>query len=188
MKYIVYQITNIVNDKIYVGAQSTSDVDDDYLGSGKVLKRAIVKYGKNNFKKDVLFVFDNKEDMFSKEREIVNESFVSRKDTYNCKLGGSGGSLKGRKVSEETKKRFSAIRKGVIPSQETIEKRRRSTIGNPKLKSNSGKRLSEETKRKIGEASKGRNVGSKHSEETKEKLKAAWKRRKAQEVSIAKDS
>ena len=178
MNYIVYQITNTVNDKIYIGVHMTSDVDDGYLGSGKVLKQAIKKYGTNAFRKDILFVFDNKKNMFSKEREIVNEAFISRKDTYNCKIGGSGGSLRGRTVSEETKRKISEKKKGKKQSQETIEKRRKSTIGNPKLKANLGKRLREETKRKIGEASKGRNVGKYHSEETKQKMREAWVRRK----------
>lgn len=158
----------------------TSDINDDYLGSGKVLTRAITKYGKDKFIKEILFIFDNRTDMFDKERELVNESFVKRTDTYNLKLGGSGGSLKGRIVSDKTRNRMSGKKQSI----ELVEKRRLSTIGNPKMKTNLGKRLSEETKRKIGEASKGRSLGIIRSAETKQKLKEAWIRRKATNPSV----
>lgn len=184
MNYIVYQTTNIVNDKIYIGVHMTLDINDEYLGSGKILVRAISKYGKEHFKKEILFIYDNKDDMFAKEKELVNESFIARIDTYNVKLGGSGGSLRGRIVSEKTRNRMSTAKKGVKQSLELIEKRKRSVIGNPKLKTNLGKRLSEETKRKIGEASKGRSVGLIRSEETKQKMKEAWVRRKATNLSV----
>jgi hypothetical protein len=61
------------------------------MGSGKRLLNAQKKYGIENFKKEILFIFNNDKDMFAKEQEIVNESFVNRTDTYNLKVGGSGG-------------------------------------------------------------------------------------------------
>ena len=91
MYYIVYRTTNSVDGKIYVGTHKTADLSDSYLGSGTGLARAISKYGATNFKREVLHVFDNPEQMFDKEREIVNESFVKRSDTYNQKIGGLGG-------------------------------------------------------------------------------------------------
>jgi len=35
MKHIIYQITNKVNNKIYIGLHSTKDINDGYMGSGK---------------------------------------------------------------------------------------------------------------------------------------------------------
>lgn len=64
---------------------------DGYLGSGIRLNRAIVKYGEENFERKTLFVFDNQDECFAKERELVNEEFVKRKDVYNMKIGGIGG-------------------------------------------------------------------------------------------------
>ena len=90
MKYIVYRITNLINQNFYIGAHQTNNIDDGYMSSSQVVKSAIIKYGKENFKKEVLHEFDNAVSMFAKEAEIVNESFVKRKDTYNLKTGGFG--------------------------------------------------------------------------------------------------
>lgn len=86
--YTVYQITNLINDKIYIGVHCTNKLDDKYYGSGKSIKNAIKKYGKENFKKEILFIYDNIEEMISKEEDIVTEQFVNRNDTYNINLGG----------------------------------------------------------------------------------------------------
>lgn len=91
MYYIVYKTTNLINGKIYIGQHQTSDLNDGYLGSGKHLKRAIDKYGIENFQREVLYQFDNLEDMTSKEAELVTEEFCKRDDTYNICPGGKGG-------------------------------------------------------------------------------------------------
>lgn len=73
-----------------MGIHKTNNLDDTYLGSGKLLKRAILKYGKDNFKKEILHIFDNEEDMKNKEREIVDENFL-KGNVYNLDTGGNGG-------------------------------------------------------------------------------------------------
>lgn len=52
--YIVYQITNLLNSKIYIGVNKISDpnIDDGYMGSSKYLANAIRKNGAHNFKKE----------------------------------------------------------------------------------------------------------------------------------------
>jgi hypothetical protein len=88
--FTVYKVTNMVNGKTYVGAHRTKDLNDGYMGSGKGIKRAIRKYGLNSFKKEVMAVFDNPEDMFALERALVRVCHVS----YNMNHGGLGGQTK----------------------------------------------------------------------------------------------
>ena len=91
MFYTVYKITNQIDGKIYIGSHMTDQLDDNYMGSGKYLIRAQKKYGIENFKKEILFVFETADEMYAKEAEIVNEDFLATENTYNLKIGGFGG-------------------------------------------------------------------------------------------------
>lgn len=90
MAYCVYQITNLVNGKIYVGVHQGNQLDN-YWGSGIAIRRALRKYGSSAFSKSVLHECSDVETMFAKEQEIVNKEFVHRADTYNLTCGGYGG-------------------------------------------------------------------------------------------------
>ena len=103
--YTIYKTTNLINNKFYIGLHTTDDLNDKYLGSGIFLKKAIKKYGVSNFKKEILHILKTKKEMISKEKEIVNEEFVKREDTYNMTKGGYGLST----LSEE--KRLETIEK-----------------------------------------------------------------------------
>ena len=61
------------------------------MGSGKYLKSSITKHGIKNFVKEILFIFDNEEEMKKKKKDLVTEEFCLRKDTYNICVGGKGG-------------------------------------------------------------------------------------------------
>ena len=87
MFYIIYKTTNKINNKFYIGKHITNDLNDGYLGSGTLLKRAIQKHGRQNFTKEILYVFDNEDDMNKKEKELV----VVSEDSYNLCEGGQGG-------------------------------------------------------------------------------------------------
>jgi len=93
MYYYVYQITNLINGKIYVGKHKSSKhpLENNYYGSGKQITAAVEKYGIKNFKKEVLHFCSSMEEMADKEAEVVTEDFVKRKDTYNMHKGGPGG-------------------------------------------------------------------------------------------------
>lgn len=116
MKHIIYKITNTLNGKFYIGAHSTKDVNDSYFGSGVALNRAIKKHGKENFIKEILYYCDSKESLYELEREIVNEEFINRPDTYNMKLGGAHNNGyrftddQKRLISEKTKDAMSSVK------------------------------------------------------------------------------
>lgn len=89
--YLIYQITNTINQKIYIGKHETFNIDDDYFGSGKYLKRAIEKYGLENFTKTILIDLKNVEEMNLLEKMVVTAEFCAREDVYNINIGGDGG-------------------------------------------------------------------------------------------------
>jgi hypothetical protein len=65
-------------------------MEDGYMGSGTYLKRAMSKYGKEQFEKTILETFDNLRELLDREREIVNDEFLDRDDVYNLVPGGRG--------------------------------------------------------------------------------------------------
>lgn len=90
MYYLIYRTTNLLNGKYYVGAHRTTKKNDDYLGSGVALKRAIKKYGRENFSKEIVEECETEDIMFKREAEIV-DSILEDTDSYNMSRGGKGG-------------------------------------------------------------------------------------------------
>lgn len=90
---MVYKITNLLDNKIYIGVHKTNNLNDKYLGSGKLIKEDIKLKGKKNFKKEILFDFNTYKEALNKEKEIVDKEFLKRKDIYNLVPGGSTGYL-----------------------------------------------------------------------------------------------
>lgn len=84
----------MVNNKIYIGKHVTQNLSDSYMGSGKVLGRAVRKYGKDKFVRELLYDFNTEDKMDAMERSIVDTEFLSRKDVYNVRPGGIGGFTK----------------------------------------------------------------------------------------------
>lgn len=126
MKYYgIYKITNLLNGKMYIGKHITSDIDDGYMGSGLVIRRAIEKYGIENFRKEWLAFCEDEEELNYVERMLVDETWLARSDTYNLNLGGDGGwtyinkhdlcphaGMKNMKHTEEAKRKISEAHRG----------------------------------------------------------------------------
>lgn len=102
MKHIVYLTTNLVNSKKYIGVHQTNDPEtfDGYLGCGiyaahriknpdTPFQKAVLKYGAESFKRETLFIFENRDEAYEKEHELVNIEWISRDDTYNVAIGGA---------------------------------------------------------------------------------------------------
>ena len=99
----LYKIKNNINNKEYIGIHSTNNLDDNYIGSGILLKKAIKKYGIENFTKEIIQYFTTRDDALDAERLIVNESYVISAQTYNTAIGGNSPPLrKGSTLSNTT--------------------------------------------------------------------------------------
>tara|TARA_R110000803_G_scaffold26329_1_gene62425 strand:- start:289 stop:918 length:630 start_codon:yes stop_codon:yes gene_type:complete len=209
MKYTIYKTTNLINNKIYIGKHQTENINDSYYGSGKALKASIKKHGKENFKKEILFVFDTELEMNDKEVELITEEFVSRTDTYNMGVGGEGGAhFKGKTHSKETMQRITeklknrdwSSRKG-RPAHNKGKKDSAETRNRKSEALRKRGPMSEETKERISKSLRGSsgysetiskrmiaNTNSKNhkSEEYKKKqseaMKAAWVKRKQKQI------
>lgn len=167
MYYLVYKITNNVNGKIYIGAHKTEDKNDEYMGSGQLIKNAIKKYGRSNFTKEILFEATNAEEMFEKEALLI-ELGPHSYNLYKSGIGGTGfyngnatqarlDKLKdekwreefGRKISEGLKKKY----------REDDNFRENITQKNRERGKNCPYHHTEEQKKKIGERMKIINSG-----------------------------
>ena len=89
--YLIYKITNLINNKIYIGQHVTTNVNDDYMGSGDHIKNAIKKYGIENFKKEIIAECSSFDEMNDLEGELVNQDFVNNPNTYNHAIGRTYG-------------------------------------------------------------------------------------------------
>jgi len=89
---IIYKITNLLNNKIYIGQDSKNN--KYYFGSGRLIKQAIKKYGKENFTKEILCECSTKEELNQKEVYWINQlKATDRKVGYNMAPGGTGALL-----------------------------------------------------------------------------------------------
>jgi len=124
---IVYKTTNLLNGFIYIGKACGRNITRAYFGSGTYLRRAINKYGKNNFHRIIIDKADNREEQNLKEQFWI--SFYRDKfcDMYNIAPGGEGTGA-GRH-SEQTKRKISAAHKGMFVSEETKRKLSLSHLG-----------------------------------------------------------
>lgn len=93
MKYIgfVYITTNKINNKKYIGMHR-GHKDDSYLGSGKLIRKAIDKYGKENFSRKIIEYADSFEELCELEKFYIEKYNAVRDDNfYNIHDGGFGG-------------------------------------------------------------------------------------------------
>lgn len=176
-KYVVYKHTS-PSGKVYIGITSKS-VERRWLNgrgySTQMFYRAILKYGWDNIRHEILYVNLTKEEAEQKEIELIAYYKSNQPDFgYNIANGGNcAGS-----VAEETKRKLSELHKGKTPSEETRKKLSEATSGinNPFY----GRKHTDETKQKLREIHLGlesKLKGVPQTEETKKKESEAAKRR-----------
>lgn len=168
MYFYLYQITNLYNDRVYVGVHKTKNLDDGYMGSGKILNQAYQKYGTDWFRKDILQFFELESEMFEAEKDLVTEEFIARDWTYNIKLGGEGGfnyinsssivKFKGKTHTDQTKRLISRKNTGLKRSDAAklkisdANKRTNESRGSKVSKALKGRPKTDEQKKKIAES------------------------------------
>ena len=182
--HTVYETTNLINGKYYIGKHSTSDPNDDYLGSGTTLNRAVKKYGIENFSKTILAIFNTEQEALDYEEILVTIEFIKSNNNYNLVVGGgcfgSGDNhpLFGKTHSNETKKKMSDSLKGennpLFGKTHSNETKKKMSEANKGKKSPFFRRTHlEESRKKISDSKKGENhplFGKNRSEETKKKI------------------
>jgi|AntAceMinimDraft_18_1070375.scaffolds.fasta_scaffold05932_8 group I intron endonuclease len=144
----VYLIINKINGKCYIGSHSTNNISDIYLGSGKLIIKAIKKYKKQNFLKYILKQKNNKKESYLLEEYYIDLFNTLIPSGYN--ISPKGGHNIPNSLSKETKKKIGLKSKG---RKHTKEAKRKISIANK------GQKRSEETKRKISKKIKGERNG-----------------------------
>jgi hypothetical protein len=125
-------IINIINNIKYYGRRvcNCPIEEDDYLGSGKLLKLAIDKYGKNNFKKTIICICDSDEEMYEKEKEYINKfNAVYSYNYYNIDFGGAPKS--NVKLDKYQIRKYNYMKKQIELDDPTYYYYKYDKIGNP---------------------------------------------------------
>lgn len=187
-EFYIYKITNLINNKIYIGRHINKQKNDTYFGSGTLITRAIAKYGKDNFKKEIIYYCSSNDELNKKEIYYIKEYNSIFPNGYNISTGGTrvfvlenhpdqeairkkiSDSHKNKKLSEDHKLK---IKEGLCARSEEDKKETSAKMS----KAHKGKIKSPQHRQKIGESNRGKKgkktkgfSGRKHTKETKEKL------------------
>lgn len=134
----VYKITQLSTNKYYIGLRSSNIAPelDSYMGSGILITRLIKKYSFSDFKKEILFVFDTREEASLKEQELVTKDVLQDPLCLNLKTGGDCGafSIYMPILTERVGNKNPNFGNTKKPSQEIIEKRRQGLLNSKRLK------------------------------------------------------
>lgn len=170
----IYKITNLINNKIYVGKEKHNN--PKYFGSGLLIKKAIEKHGIQNFEKTILEECDTFEQMSEREIYWIAELNATNLEIgYNLQSGGIGGcdsEFVKAKISDtvsklwadpdsvyntvEYRENLSEALKQVVWSEERLQKNAEFLKANPPWK---GKKFSDEHKQNIGNSVRGEKNG-----------------------------
>ena len=147
----VYETTCLINGKKYIGMHKWDkpEIDNNYLGSGLLLKQAIKKYGKENFSCKILLCCDSREELSKAERELISKTKAPiNEQYYNIEDGGFGGHSEFC-VQPITENQLKALENG---RKKPASDKLKSTLRNYRL----NVVVTEETRKKLSENQLGR--------------------------------
>lgn len=169
--HYLYKTTNLINNKFYFGMHSTSNLEDEYLGSGKRLRYSIRKYGKENFKIEHLEFFETREQLIEAEIKLINENLLKDPLCMNLRLGGDGGfySIEAcRKGAIEMNKIINSDPGFIFRRNERLKQYREKNLMEGKIISMYynwiGKKHTSETKKKMKNSKINHGIGEKNSQ------------------------
>ena len=169
----IYLTTNNINNKKYIGQKHYDKNSDSYLGSGKILKLAIDKYGKNNFSRITLCDCYSDKELNEKEKYYIDLYNACENDEfYNISDGGTGGNIWKYKTKEEMKEFQAKMSKLTLGNNNGMYGKHHSKETIVKIVSNRDLSIckSEEFREKISKVTSGINngmYGKHHTEESK---------------------
>ena len=125
--YFLYITTNLVNGKYYKGQHSTDDLFDGYLGSGVLFRRALKKYGRKAFKRQIVLFLPDLDSLAAAEKMYITKQDIHSENCYNCIDGGTKQPGKpGVKRPPRTEEHSSAI--SIARAEQYMRKKARGEI------------------------------------------------------------
>lgn len=159
---VIYKITNLINGKIYIG-QTIKPIQQRFKehcnakSNCSILRKAIHKYGKENFSIKTLIVCKNEKELNEREKFCIRLFNSLKPNGYNISTGGENYRTPNRDNSFWT------------PEYRKLRGEKFSGVNNPSF----GRVVSKSTKLKISASLKGRKppiTGKKQTEESKRKM------------------
>lgn len=168
----IYKTTCLVNGKIYIGRHEGIE-EDNYLGSGKIFKLALCKYGKENFKREILRLCETLHELEIWEHVYIKK-YHSQEPTigYNVASGNVNSSKYNPSKLPEVRNK---IKKALTGRKATNETKRKMSDSSPRRK------WTEEQKLNLSKKMSGRKFTKEHKQKLREsklgksgKLSNSW--------------
>jgi hypothetical protein len=188
---VVYTSRHLPTGRYYIGVHSTDNLDDGYLGSGKIICNLVNAHPPEEFERQIHADFPTREQAIDLEAMLV-QPFLIDKGFFplvlNCMPGGSANT---KAFSGTSRQRMSAAKKGKPGNNKgtTFSEQACKNMSNAQL----GKKQTQDHKHKVSVALKGKpkpprtaehtanfvkaNLGRKDSAETRERKRLAGLKR-----------
>jgi len=166
--HILYKTTRF-DGKYYIGIHSTNNINDGYMGSGLLLRHSVKKYGRDAHITEVLEILPTREELKSREIELLTEETLSDIMCFNIAGGGTGGNIGGGGFfSDEHRQKFHTA-----GGNTTAAKRKTDESFNSKINTAISKGLKEFNQKHPGANLKAAIAASKAAASEKSKAKRA---------------